>query len=128
MNPTSETEATDASDNPLSLVRPSWSDPSYALRTSYTVARTVTLPAGTPTLLCAADPRRWAVSFCCHTSLPAITPFSSATGRGLWCELRTLAGQRFSLSLMADGPLVCGELWGYSVQATDVDVIETLTQ
>lgn len=61
MKPTAPTANPATSDNPLSLVRPSWADPSYLMRAAYSRLSTVTVTSSNPQVMLRPDPRRIAV-------------------------------------------------------------------
>lgn len=117
----------EASDNPLSLVRPSWADPSYLLAASAVTWQTVTVPAGVPTVIAAGDPRRFIVHI--SSEVPSAgTAYIGPTGAATTLALAEVGPTPFArLSLFDDGPLVCLPIYAYSPLGCTLLVVETRT-
>lgn len=127
MNPTEANPTDDASDNPLSLVRPSWADPSYLLAASAVTWSRVTVPAGVPTVIAPGDPRRYLLHV--SSEIPSAgTAVIGPTGEANSFGLAEVGPTPFArLSLFEDGPLVCLPIYAYSALGCTLLVVQTRT-
>lgn len=116
------------SDSPLSLVRPSWADPSYVAAACYTRRSVYTLPAGIVTPIAAPNPRRIAIIF------PGLLPSPLQTSVGIFSgggtEFLVAIGQEAARFTIFDWFTAVTDGWvGYSATgATDLPLYEILTQ